>query len=146
MPLVNGLLSDFGLIPLADNMPVLQFRASSAGVSDLNVLAASAPVEVVPAGNGFFEVDLVSTDAIAPGGIFYTVTVQYREDGTRNVKREQLPWRLTVPEEGGALADLLAVPSNPAAVWVGTEPPLNPEPGTWWYDPETGELTEWSAE
>jgi len=144
MALVNGLLSDFGLDPLAGNDPVLIFKASSAGISDLNILSASAAVEVTPSANGYFELDLAAADEVAPAGIFYTVTIRYRENHTRNIKQELLPWRLHVPAAGGALADLLGVPANPALVWVGTEPPANPTPGTWWLNPDTGELTEWS--
>lgn len=144
MPIVNGTLADFGLDPLTTNDAVLQFKASTAGVTGITLMAASKPVQTVPAANGFFEVELTSTDEIAPGGISYAVTVQYREDGSRYLKRELLPWKLLVPAEGGALADLLMVPSNPAQVWIGTEPPTDPEPGTWWLDPETGDLNEWS--
>jgi hypothetical protein len=144
MPLVNGTLTDFGLAPIAALSPVLQFRATAAGVSNLNVLAASIPVEVEPLPNGFFEADLAATDTIHPGGIEYTVTVRYREARTRYVRQELLPWRFAVPAAGGALADLLTVPANPAAVWVGSTAPDNPTPGTWWYNPDTGALTEWS--
>jgi hypothetical protein len=144
MPLVNGTLTDFGLDPLLPLDPVLMFRATSAGISGLNVLAGTVPVETVPAANGFFEVELAATDDLMPGGISYQVEIRYREKDTRLVKHELLPWKLYVGPDGGALADQLTVPTNPALVWVGTEPPLNPTPGTWWYDPETGELTEWS--
>lgn len=145
MPLVNGTLTDFGLDPLTAADPLLQFRASSAGISGLNILAASPPVEVVPAANGFFEIDLADTYSLDSGGVTYSITVQYREARTGYIKRELLPWRLQVPADGGALADLIQYPTNPAAVWVGTEPPVDePTPGTWWLNPETGELTEWS--
>lgn len=144
MPLVNGTLADFGFDPLTINSPVLQFKASTAGVSGMNLLASSKPVQTVPESNGFFEVELASTEEILPGGIFYLVTIQYREDSTRNVKRELLPWKLFVPPEGGYLADLLMVPSNPAHVWTGTTPPEDPQPGMWWLNPETGDLMEWS--
>ena len=144
MPLVNGTLTDFGLAPLLGLDPVLLFRATSAGISNQNLLAASMPVEVTPAANGFFEVELAATDALMPGEVEYRLEVKYRERRTRNVKHEVLPWALRVPEAGGAITDLLQVPSNPASVWVGTTPPDNPTSGTWWYNPETGELNEWS--
>lgn len=143
MPLVNGTLTDFGLDPMAGHAPRITFRPAAPGFNGLTVLATKA-VDVTPAANGFFEVDLVSTDEIQPA-THYVVQLHWTDtEPTRKDRVDTLPWKLFVPVSGGALGDLLAVPANPAQVWVGTEPPADPEPGTWWYDPETGELTEWS--
>lgn len=143
MPLVNGTLTDFSLDPLELGSPLLSFRASSPAVTGTNLLTARKAVEVEPLSNGFFEVDLVSTETVTPA-MHYTIELRYRDEKTGLMLNELLPWQLSVPPEGGALADLIAVPSNPATVWTGTEPPTNPAPGSWWYDPETGELSEWS--
>jgi hypothetical protein len=141
MPLVNGTLTDFGLDPLSLSSPVLIFRASTTGITGLNVLSARKAVEVTPAPNGFFEVELVATSAIAPADVHYTVEIRYR-DALGMTVTERLPWQLYVTAEGGALGDLLRVPSNPALVYTGTEPPEPATPGTWWLDPETGDLAE----
>lgn len=143
MPLVFGSLTDFGLDALTGHAPRLTFRAASPGVAGLNILSTIA-VEAVPALNGYFEVDLATTQAIAPA-TYYMVQIHWTEiDPTRKDKVETLPWRLFVPPEGGALGDLLRVPANPALVFTGTEAPYNPSLGTWWLDPETGDLAEYN--
>jgi len=146
MPLVNGTLTDFGLDPLLYESPALLFRASSTGLAGLNILSARKAVEVVPAANGFFEVDLVSTTLIAPETTHYTVEIRYRDQDTRMMVSELLPWKLLVPPEGGALGDLLRVPANPGLVWTGTQPPILASAGTWWIDPDTGDLSEFDGQ
>lgn len=143
MPLVNGTLTDFGLDPLATYAPRLTFRAAAPGTDGLGIYT-TRPVEVVPAANGYFEVDLIATDALAAAN-YYNVQVHWTDvDPTRKDRTETLPWRLHVPPEGGALGDLLAAPASPGNVWVGADAPESPSAGTWWLDPETGELSEWS--
>lgn len=144
MPLVNGTLTDFGLDPLTINSPVLYFRASSTGIAGLNILSKRKAVEAVPAANGFFEVDLVATAAVAPADTHYMIEIRYR-DSNGMVVSESLPWKLFVPSEGGALGDLLRVPANPALVFTGTEPPELATAGLWWLDPETGDLSEFTG-
>lgn len=142
MPIINGALTDFGLDPLQLEDPKLIFRASSTGLAGMNLLSARKAVETVPASNGYFEVELVSTDEIAPAATHYTVEIRYRETETRMRVSEVLPWNLLVPPAGGALTDLLRVQSNPALVWTGPAAPENTTPGTWWLDPESGDLSE----
>lgn len=143
MPIVNGTLTDFGLDPMAGNAPRVRFRAASPAFNGLTVLATKT-VEAIPAANGFFEVDLASTETIQPA-THYVVQLAWTDlEPSRKDRTDTLPWKLYVPEDGGALGDLLALPSNPANVWTGTEPPPDPTPGTWWYNPDTGDLSEWS--
>lgn len=142
MALVTGTLVDFGLDPLED-IPKLFFRATGPGVSGIALLSTK-PVEVIPAANGYFEVDLVPTVEISPP-VSYTIQIQRYELPSRRPRLESLPWKLEVPTAGGFLADLLRVPSNPALTWSGEEPPANPSPGSWWYEPSSGQLSEWDG-
>jgi len=145
MPLVNGTLTDFGLDPIAGLTPRLVFMPASPGVAGLNVLT-TLPVEVTPAANGYFEVDLASTQTIAPA-TYYIVKITWIDAAqNRRHRSELLPWKLFVPPEGGALGDLLRVPSNPALTFTGTEAPYNPAVGSWWLDPTTGDLSEFSQD
>lgn len=147
MPKVTGQLTDFGLDPMQDSNPRITFTFMvdghrSSAVAATSVLANRA-TEAVPARNGYFEADLTSTEKIAPAG-YYLVTVHWR-DKLRIHRHETLPWQLRVPAAGGVLADLLRVPSNPALVWTGEAPPLNPSPGSWWQQPSSGDLREYSG-
>ena len=145
MPIVNGTLTDFGLDPLTVNSPVLYFRASSTGIAGLNILSKRKAVEVRPAaGNGFFEVDLVATAAVAPADTHYIIELRYRDEAGMTIS-ETLPWKLYVPGDGGALGDLLRVPANPALVFTGTEPPELATAGVWWLDAATGDLAEFDG-
>lgn len=137
MALVTGFLSDFGLGDLSDHHPMFVFEPSGPAVGDVKVYAPRQ-IAVVTSTDGYFEADLQPNDVVHPA-TFYRVAIRW--GGGRSIK---LPWKLSVPSEGGPLADLLRVPSNPAAVWIGITEPENPSPGTWWLNPETGELQEWS--
>lgn len=146
MPLVTGKLTDFGLDPMLDNAPRVVFTYTdgadgqpTAGISRASILATH-PVAVDPAYNGYIEAELIDTASISPAG-YYTVSLEWRDDKTRVIQRDVLPGKLYVPAAGGVLADLLRVPSNPALVWSGKEPPGNPSPGTWWLN-ESGDLNE----
>lgn len=149
MPKVIGRLTDFGLDAMVGQDPRLVFRHSTPGVSGASVLA-SRPVIVQTEGNGVFEVELVDSSRVSPAG-WYQVTLEWRDDETRQRRQDVLPFRLYVPAAGGQIGDLLRVPSNPAMVWTGPTPPPNPSPGLWWlYDGpdtdtlKTGDLMEWS--
>lgn len=144
MALVTGTLIDFGLEPMDGYAPEIVFHPSTPGLSGIAILA-SKPVEVTPAANGYFEVDLTPTAEVSPP-MQYTIQLRWLELPTRKVRSEILPWKLEVPEAGGFLADLLRVPSNPALAWTGEEPPANPTPGSWWLKPSSGELYEYATD
>lgn len=129
MPKVTGQLTDFGFDALEDHNPRLLFIHNTPGVAGSSVLT-TRPVVVPVAHNGYFEAELVASARIAPAG-YYTVMIEWTEYPNR-LKSEPFPGRLYVPAAGGALADILRVPANPALVWTGVEPPANPSPGSWW--------------
>lgn len=129
MPKVTGQLTDFGFDALEGHAPRLLFIHNTPGVAGTSVLT-TRPVVVPVAHNGYFEADLIASARIAPAG-YYTVRIEWTEYPNR-LQSETFPGRLYVPANGGALADILRVPANPALVWTGEEPPANPSPGTWW--------------
>lgn len=148
MPKITGQLTDFGLDAMLGKDPIISFRFVSegrptSGIAAANVLA-NREVLVRPEYNGYFEGTLTSTEKISPAG-YYLVSVHWRDE-LRQRRSEQLPWRLYVPPAGGALADLLRVPSNPALVFTGPKAPANPSPGSWWLNPESAELLEYGRD
>lgn len=137
MALVTGILADFAQGTLGDQHPTFLFEPSGPGFNDPKVHAPER-AKAAPVLNGGFSIDLQPNDVIHPA-THYTVTILWGSG-----RRVRLPWKLFVPSSGGRLADLLQYPANPASTWIGTTPPTNPSPGTWWLNPETGELQEWS--
>lgn len=133
MAKVIGQLTDFGFDAMAGHEPRLLFTHTAAGVADSALVFHRKPVEVIPTRSGLFEVELQPSAKVSPAG-WYTITVTWIDLPTRIRKAESLPWKLYVPAAGGILTDLLRVPSNPALVWTGAEPPANPSPGSWWMD------------
>lgn len=137
MAKVTGQLTDFGMDPRTAHKPVVVFMHSTAAVAGARLLSASMPVTATTTANGFFEADLVPAAAVSPAG-WYTITIKWTELPSKLRRTERLPFRLFVPAEGGTLADMLRMPSNPGQVWAGEEPPANPSPGTWWLDFDGG--------
>lgn len=142
MPKITGQITDFGFSALPGHRLRLVFKHSAPGLAGAAIMT-TRPVVVTPASNGYFEANLVSTDAIAPAG-FYTVAMEWIEPPSRKTYRETFPGKLYVPSAGGVLADILRIPANPALVWTGEEPPANPSPGSWWQKP-SGDVYEWAG-
>lgn len=150
MAIVTGSVDDFGPagISAADGVtlsfipsgPAIQQPPQGQGSS---VLLLSRKVDVIPAADRSFAVDLVPTVDVQPSS-WYAISLHWLNGAGIPVGADFPDWRLYVPEEGGDLSDLMSVPANPVWVWTGTEPPTNPTPGTWWLNPETGDLNEWS--
>jgi hypothetical protein len=151
MAIVTGTLTDFNLQSLYSASARLVFTASDPGILPGRLLS-TRPIVVIPSASGAFEVDLRPTDAIMPL-VWYQVRIDWLDSDGGYVGTDFVPWPLFVPSEGGAIGDLLSMPSNPGMVWEGPTPPDNPTPGTWWLqvnpndpaDPRnTGQLYEWS--
>ena len=138
MAKVTGFLNDFQLGHLADQHPTIVFQPSGPAVGGADLFAPEYAVTVPVGGTGYFEAELQPTDTLRPA-VFYRVLLQWGSG-----QRAKLPWKLRVPSAGGVLAELLQVGGGAGQAWVGAEPPPNPEPGLWWLNPETGELSEWS--
>lgn len=143
MARVTCQLTDFGYDPMTDTNPLVIFTHSTPGVAGTSLLSTK-PLEITPARNGYAEVDLVPSAAIAPAG-YYTVAMEWTaRRPPRRRHREEFPGRLYVPAAGGVLGDLLRVPANPGLVFKGAEPPANPSPGSWWLGTD-GVLNEFNG-
>lgn len=142
MALVTGTLRNFGIESLAPYSPQIVFTPSGNAVLG-DYLLATDPIVVTPQVSGVFEVNLAPTVDIRPD-CWYTIAIQWLDAGGNYIRKDFPDWKLRVPSIGGTVTALLAVPANPAQVWVGETPPPNPVPGTWWLNPTTGELKEWN--
>lgn len=151
MPNVTGTLRDFNITTLAAYSPRIIFTASSAATSPTR-LYSTKPIVVTPNLAGDFEVFLQATDTLNPS-VWYTIRVEWLDSDGGYVGVDLLEWKLFVTDDGGSIGDLLAVPANPAQVWIGLEPPPHPTPGLWWLqanpdnpdDPRnTGDILVWS--
>lgn len=142
MAFVTGTLTDFGLAALAAYAPEIVFTPSGPGVND-TTLFATRPISVTPAANGSFAVNLAPTEDIRPDR-WYAISMRWLDSSGGYIGVDFPDWQLRVPSAGGKVNDLLNVPANPGQVWVSETPPTNPSPGTWWLNPTTGDLNEWS--
>lgn len=118
MPTVTGTLTDIGLGSLGPSNPVLQFTPSEPAVDTAGRIFASRAVEVVPAAQGSFTVNLASTDGLMPERAHWVMSIGWRNpDGYMSSDgyfvKDFPTWRIRVPVEGGRLVDLLD--AKPAA-------------------------------
>jgi hypothetical protein len=141
MALVTGTLSNFQLGSIAAFSPTITFTPSGPAVLTPYLLATK-PITVVPETDGTFSLDLFEN--IGHPATWYTIRVEWLNGAGVPTGVDFIDWKLLVPPGGGALGDLIAVPSNPAMVWTSETPPTDPTPGTWWFNPTTGDINEWS--
>lgn len=142
MAFVTGKLNDFGLDTLTAFHPEIVFTPSGPAIGP-TVLFATRPIVAIPAADGTFSVDLSPTEDIRPDR-WYAISIRWLDSAGGYIAVDFPDWQLRVPPAGGTLSDILNVPANPAQVWVFETPPANPTPGTWWLNPTTGDLNEWS--
>lgn len=137
MATIYGTLTDFGLQTLAPYKPVLKFTPSGPGVKGRKVFSGR-PVEVPVASSGAFSVLLEPTDGVTPK-VWYTVSIEYLNDGGQYTSLDILGYRLFVPAPGGAIGDLPGAPLSSDTVLVGLNPPPPGYRGWWLYSPAEGE-------
>lgn len=145
MAAVTGTLRDFGLEALATSAPRIIFAPSGNAVLGPYLLATTAII-VTPDTPGTFTANLAPTTDTVPD-CWYNIRIEWLDPYNSTsgyIGMDLLDWALRVPPEGGDISTLLSIPSNPAQVWIDSSPPANPTPGTWWLDPSTGDLMEWS--
>lgn len=142
MPVVTGVLSDFGLATLAAFNPEIVFTPSGPAISATRLLATK-PIKVTPDPDGSFSLTLAPTNSMHPV-TWYTISVQWLDSAGGYIGIDFPDWQLFIDNAGGNIIDLLNIPANPAQVWVSTTAPDNPTPGLWWLNPTTGDLYEWS--
>lgn len=149
MPLVTGTLTDIGLEPLTGLSPRLLFTPSAPAVRVDGRVFASKPVEVVPAADGSFSVDLASTDGLSPRHTHWRLQVQFRASTSGAggfTASDFLPFELFVPLAGGPIGDLIGdrvpfdiVYSDPSV------PNESQRTATLQFNPVTGDLYERQA-
>lgn len=152
MPTVTGTLSDIGLEDLSDFNPVLIFKPSNAAVSADGHVFAAKPVEVTPASNGMFTVNLATTDNVRPARTRWLVTLGWRDPdgyggGQGRYNRDVFEAAFRVPSGGGALADLIDTPPATGDIYIGVAPPPDGHGYRYWLDISgtSPVLKEWSA-
>lgn len=143
MPIVTGNLRDFATRSLNPYSPVVAFIPNGPGVLGPTVFASQTITVVPEPSTSAFSVILADTTMARPD-VWYTLEVRWLDTAGNYVFVDRFPWKLRVPSEGGQVGDLIAAPANPFQAWVSTSPPDNPAPGTWWLNPETGDLSEWN--
>ena len=121
MATIYGKLSDFGLRSLARFRPVVRFTPSGAGVKG-GLLLAGRAVEVPVASNGRFSVELEPTDGVTPEA-WYTVSIEYLNEGGQYTSLDILGYRLYVPAPGGQIGDMPGAPASVDTVLVSLAPP-----------------------
>lgn len=137
MATIYGTLTDFGLQTLTPYKPVLKFTPSGPGVKGRKVFSGR-PVEVPVASSGAFAVLLEPTDGVTPE-VWYTVSIEYLNEGGQYTSLDILGYRLFVPAPGGAIGDLPGAPLSSDTVLVGLNPPPPGYRGWWLYSPAEGE-------
>lgn len=149
MPLVTGTLTDIGLEPLTGLSPRLLFTPSAPAVRVDGRVFASKPVEVVPAADGSFSVDLASTDGLQPRGVHWQVSAGFHlptVDNRGAPGADYFLFELFVPLAGGQIGDLIGdrVPFD--VVYVDESVPNESQrSATLQFNPVTGDLYERQA-
>lgn len=146
MAQVTGKINHFGLQMIQGRELRLRFVPSNGAVGNQIILADDWIVEVTPAPDGAFGVNLAATDHLRPRGTHYKIEALWFNpaiDGGDHPVVDELPFQLHVPAGGGEIGDLLRTPHDNTTVIVGDEP-LAPVKGMWWVD-ESGNLWEWNG-
>lgn len=149
MAVVTFKLNDFGIASMSPYAPRVWIIPEGAAVlnsSPLDYLVSSKPIRATLDPDGeTFTVHLWPSPWTRPMARYRLVIEWLNRDGVP-VGRDAPDWVLHIPaqDENINLADIIDLPTNPYWVWTGLEPPVTPTPGTWWMNPETGDLFEWS--
>jgi len=144
MALVYGQLTDFGLDPINLHQPRVIFTPSANGVLDGRLLSRR-PRTSIPDENGGFSVNLAPTTRVRPL-VHYDIEIVWLDANSGIASRDFVASKLSVPDEGGSISELLSVPvDNP---WLLAFQPNQPSPwpvGLVWVNSETGDITRRTA-
>ena len=126
MATVTGTLLDVGLESVQDRSPELVWTPSSATTTIDGNLITAVPITTIPAADGAWLVELVSTEITTPP-ITYSLRIRLLDPASGFTWVDFPDWVITVPVEGGALPDFTNVPMGGGIVWEvagGTIPAL----------------------
>ena len=146
MTIVTFKLNTFSMAQMVGLAPRVYFVPNGPAVIDsaTDYLLASRRVEATLGEDGeTFTVELVPAAYARPLAT-YSIVIEWLDSAGNFTQRDDPPWQLHVPIEDGQLGDMLNLPANPYWVFVGEIAPADPTSGTWWMDPLTGNLYEWS--
>jgi hypothetical protein len=120
---ISGTLSDFGLAPIADLYPEIEFRPSGPAAGSAGRLLVTEPVRVTPDSVGAFSTAVQVTDELLPVGVHYKLVVRWLDSAGKFVRADHPEWKLFVPAGGGAIADLMRFPFGPGLTITSPTPP-----------------------
>jgi len=110
------------------------------------------PLAVTPASDGTWTASLESTTDMIDDA-WYTVSIQWQDDGGKPTRMDFPEWALQVPTAGGVFSNLFGKPpANTRMVYVSLTAPTDPRPFMLWLrqDPTNpdavgsdGSLFEW---
>lgn len=109
---VTGTLTDLGLVPRPNRVPMLRFTPPELSALATGELVITEPVEVTPAANGTFTANLATTDDLIYKGRGWTLAVHWlNPDGYKPGEGynevDHMRWLLSVPRGGGRLVDFI---------------------------------------
>jgi hypothetical protein len=139
MPTVTGTLADFNLQALTGLRPKIIFRPNRSALSPTRLYVAR-PIEVTPADDGSFSVELVPTQLLEPAA-WYTIEIRWQEPSGRELGRDYPDWRVFVTAEGGTLSGLISTPADNTLLvaWQPNQPDPWPS-GLVWVNTITGDV------
>jgi hypothetical protein len=125
MTTVTGKLLDAGLASINGLNPVLIFQVNKPAITDSGTFIVTDPIEVTPASDGTFSVNLSNTDTLLTNDVYYTMSAEWRAPDLNYARADYPDWKVYVPTGGGNLADLIKQPANRSMV---IKSPTNPGP------------------
>jgi len=130
---VSGKLLDAGLTSINGLNPVLTFQLNKPATTDSGSFLVTDPIDVTPASDGSFTVNLSNTDTILTEDVYYTLSARWQAPDIGLTRADFPDWKLYVPSAGGNLADLMKQPVNRSMVITSpTNPGNNFGPGALW--------------
>lgn len=142
MPTLSGNLSDFRIVNIASWQPVIKFTPSGPTVTLDSFLLSTEPVVAVLLSDGSWTAALTDSEQMSPVRS-YRVSVEWLSPTGVPGAKDFGEWDLFMPAYDCTMRELVGLPSNPMQAWVGPTAPENPQVGTGWLNPNTGDYMEW---
>jgi hypothetical protein len=139
MPFVTGRTTDFHYNAMGNRGLQIVLTPSGTAVSDERWFP-SDPLYITPDGDGYWTYNLISTDFLRPL-TWYIPSLRWLDSVGNYVRVDYPDWRLFVPAEGGAFADLVdhqGSPVNSLMLISSDTPPVNIRPNQYWINTANG--------